>query len=134
MAWTYTADPTNVPRDEVRLLVGDTDSTAPLVQDEEIAYALVLHPKESGKPAYRAAIHIVDTIVAKLARQMDRTLGPLSQQASQQWDHYRQLAEDLRTAFTTGGLGRTSAIPGVPRLGGGGPLILDDADDPLRTA
>lgn len=125
MTWTYTAAPTTEARDEVRLLIGDTDATAPLVQDEEIAYALVLYPRQVGKPAYRAAIHIVDTIVAKFARLNDRTLGPLSQSQSQQWEHYRELAVDLRTAYRTGGLGGSGAVPAMPLLGGGGNLVLD---------
>lgn len=40
MTWTYSGDPASSDKDAVRWLCGDTVSTNPLAQDEEIAYAL----------------------------------------------------------------------------------------------
>ena len=40
MTWSYSGDPSASSLDEVRFLVGDTDSTEQLVQNEEIAYAI----------------------------------------------------------------------------------------------
>jgi hypothetical protein len=132
MTWTYTQAPETEVRDEVRLLVGDTDDLEPLVQDEEIAYSLVLWPKPSGKPAYLAGAHIADAIAAQFARRADRSVGELSISAKQQRDHYVELADNLRQMFLTNGLGTDAAsaqsfaaVPaGVPVLGGGGPTYL----------
>lgn len=40
MAWTYSGDPANSPRDEIRFLVGDTKETPQSLTDDEIAYLL----------------------------------------------------------------------------------------------
>lgn len=124
MTWTYANAALNNPRDEVRLLVGDTNSTAQLIQDEDIDYFLSLYPKPAGKPAYLAAAAACDAIAARLARQAQRSLGALSIAAQQQYEHYVQEAERLRVAQATGGRGRRSAYLAVPILGGGGPTTL----------
>ena len=129
MTWTYTASPATVATDEVHFLVGDTDQTAPLVQDEEIDYYLTLYPKPAGKPAYLAAAAVAEAIAAKFARKMDQTLGSLQASAKQQHDHYVELAQSLRTSYATDGEGLVPSTalrikPGVPRLGGGGDTAL----------
>lgn len=129
MTWTYTQNPMTVPVDEVHFLVGDTDTLDRLVQDEEIAYYLALYPKPAGKPAYLAAAAVCDAIASQFARKADKSVGPLQISASQQYDHYVALAQQLRTAFATKGAG---VIPsstlrihtGIPVLGGGGRTVL----------
>lgn len=133
MTWTYDGDPTGDRKDEVRLMVGDTDQTDPLVQDEEIAYYLTQFPPADTKPAWLAAAHVCDAIVGKFARKMDRSLGgALQQTASQQYDHYRQLAADLRALWATNGTSSQSTLgsvrPASPVLGGGGPSYLGSAN------
>lgn len=128
MAWTYGADPLNDPVDEVHFLVGDTDQTEPLLQNEEINLFLAMYPKPSGKPAYLAGAAAADAIAAKYARNMNSSVGPLSQQAEQQFLHYQSLASQLRLMWATSGEGagtQTLRIAaGAPVLGGGGPTIL----------
>ena len=128
MTWTYDGDPTQDRTAEVRFLVGDTDQTDPLVQDEEIEFVLTQYVPVEGSPAWLAAAHVADGIAAKFARKADRSLGSLSISASQQRDHYRELAADLRMLWATGGRGNSSGLAGVvpaaPILGGGGPTYL----------
>lgn len=128
MTWTYTSDPAGDTTDEVRFLVGDTDTTDQLVQNEEIEYALSAYPKPTGKPAYLAAAAVADGIAAKFARRADRSLGSLSIQAKQQRDHYVELAQTLRQAHASSGqaTGDTRAPYrlGIPLLSGGGPTVL----------
>lgn len=64
MAWTYTDSPASVPRDKVRLLLGDTDANEPLCSDAEVVFALA----EEGADAYRAAAYLADRLAARFGR------------------------------------------------------------------
>lgn len=128
--WNYSGDPGASPIDEVHFLAGDTNSADPLLQDEEINLLLALYPKPLDRPAYLAAAAACDAIAAKFARKMNGAVGPLSNQAEQQYLHYVQMAQQYRTAYVTKGLGTVGlsptarVVPGVPVLGGGGPTVL----------
>lgn len=129
MAWTYGAMPSTDPTDEVHFLVGDTDPDDPLIQDEEIEMLLSLYPKPAGKPAYLAAAAGCDAIASKFGRKMQRSVGPISLSAQQQYEHYVELAQQLRVAYATDGKGIIPSTsmrihPGVPMLGGGGNTVL----------
>lgn len=101
-SWTYGGDPTSSPRDQIRFLVGDTDSTDQLITDQEISYMLSMHPN-----AYEAASHVCLAIAAKMARCMDKSVGSLSRSYSQKYEHYKELAADLKQQAA----GQSSAIP-----------------------
>lgn len=92
MAFTYTSDPENSPRDAVRLLTGDTNSADPLLQDSEVAYFLSLFT-DSPYPAAAAAC---DAISSLYSRQADTTNGRLSVKASQRAEAYAKRADELR--------------------------------------
>lgn len=129
MAWSYDGDPTGDRKNEVRFMVGDTDPSEGLVQDEEIEFVLVQYPPATDRPAWLAAAHVADAIAAKMARRADRSVGPLSISAKQQRDHYVELAASLRVLYATNGtssqVGMGSVRAAIPRLGGGGPVRLD---------
>ncbi len=106
MAWTYNTSVLNTdPMTQVRFLVGDTDTTDQLVQDEEINFILT---QEAG--TYRSAAQVCIGIAAKFGRQAQRTVGSLSISANQKHEQYKALAQDLRrranlsTTFYAGGL------------------------------
>lgn len=131
MTWSYGGQPDSDVVDEVHLLVGDTDATEPLVQNEEITYLLTLYPKPAGKPAYLAGAAAADAIAAQFARRAQRSVGSLSIAAQQQYEHYKEVAQMLRTAYATNGEGNPDGgplrvRPGIPRLGGGGRTYLGD--------
>lgn len=127
MTWTYTDDPLNVRRDEVRSMVGDTDTTDQLITDEDIDLALQMFLPATLKPAWLAAAHCCDLIAGKFGRKAQKSIGPLSQAAQQQWEHYRQMAADYRLLYASDGLA-TTGLSGVkaaaPVLGGGGRTYL----------
>ena len=60
MSFTYTLDPTNVPIDEIRLLIGDTDTTDQQLQNEELQYYL----DKYGGNAVQAAIAAIQGLIA----------------------------------------------------------------------
>jgi hypothetical protein len=90
MTWTYGGDPSASDRDEVRFLVGDTDTTEQLVTNEEIAYAIL---KSSNNQL--AAACIANALAAKFARKADKSVGDLSITYSQQAKQFRELAAQL---------------------------------------
>ena len=96
MTWSYSGDPTGSDVDSVRFEVGDTDATRPLVQDEEIAYAL---STEGGVLWTAAAICLA--LAARFARDVDRTMGRTGVVASQRAFAYRVQAKALRVRATS---------------------------------
>lgn len=95
MTFTYTNAPASVARDEVRFLVGDTDTTDQLITDEEIAYLITERGSNLG-----AAIGACEAIEAKFARLADRSFDDISVKASQKAAGFRALAKSLRARMT----------------------------------
>lgn len=91
MTWSYSGDPTSDPKDEVRFLIGDTDSDDQLIEDEEINYLL---DKEGGI-ILEAAARAAGAIAAKFAREADKDIGDYSISASQRAEAYRELEKAL---------------------------------------
>lgn len=74
MTWTY-VDPNNNDRDKVRFLIGDTDSTEPLLSDEEIAFTIA----EAGGSVYQGGHDACYAISAKFSRMaQSKSVGDLS--------------------------------------------------------
>ena len=97
MAWSY--DPTDLNTttasgrlNSVRLLVGDTDTTDQLVQNEEITFGL----SQANNNVYYAAAWVCRTIAAKFSRLVDTNLsGALSANYSDRAKQYQQLASQI---------------------------------------
>lgn len=91
MTWTYTLSTLEtVQKDQVRLRVGDVDTTEQLVQDEEINLALSQRNSVIGASAMIAMI-----IAAKFSRLSDTSTGDTKYTFSQKAESYRKLAETL---------------------------------------
>lgn len=94
MAWTYSGNPAASARDKVRFLCGDTDTNDQLLQDEEIDYLLTVRSSpESTAPL------ACSTIMGKLAREVDYTIGPEKVMASQRLKAYESLIKMLRSMW-----------------------------------
>ncbi len=105
MTWTYGGDPAANTRDEVRFLVGDTDSTDTQVTDAEISWALA-----DASNTTLAAAQIAEAIAAKYARFVSKSVGDLSIQYAQRQQHYAELAARLKAKGSRRGV--------VPYAGG----------------
>lgn len=106
MTWTYASDFT-AAKDRVRVLIGDTDITDPLITDEEIAlYTTGLMAQAND---YLAAASVCDAIAAKMSRRADMSTGGSSVSLSQQTAAYERKARELR---------RRSATQTSPYVGG----------------
>lgn len=91
MTWTYTNAPVTNTVDEVRLLVQDTDSSDPLISNEEILYFISKGGAGIGA-AYLAAL----SIAAKFGRLADERTGQVEVKWSQRSRAYTSLASDLK--------------------------------------
>ncbi len=97
MVWSYSGDPRTDDKDRVRFEIADTDSTDPLVQDEEIMYALSVEAHILG-----AAARCCESIARKFARDVDYRLGPQYVYTSHRAKLYAELAAELRRRAAMG--------------------------------
>lgn len=91
MSWTYTNDPANVQRDELRLLIGDIDDSDPQLTDEELDYYLAEEGNVAG-----AAVAAVRGLIALYSRQADKAVGDLRLSYSQRSKGYQTLLKELQ--------------------------------------
>lgn len=97
MAWSYDASDLNTTTasgrlNSVRFLVGDTDTSDQLVQNEEVNFGL----SQTGNDIYKAAAWVCRGIVAKFSRLVDTQLdGALSAKYSDKVKQYQTLAAQI---------------------------------------
>ena len=110
-------------RDQTRFLVGDTDSTNQLVQDEEILFAVSLRSS-----IYGAAAVCCRNLAARFSILADSSQGPLHTSLSQKARNYRMMAGQYENEALSRG-----ALPGYA----GGISVTDkvmNEEDPDRVA
>ena len=108
MTWTFTDSATPTAKDQVRILVGDVDSTDPLISDESIGIFLT-GGSLAQTNVYLAAAMVADRIAATLARGVQSVSAGGSSVvfdiASARAKYFRDLAQRLRLS------GSSSAAP-----------------------
>lgn len=111
MTWSYSGNPASSSLDEVRFLIGDTDTNNQLTTNEAITWALAQTPN-----TYDAAALVANSIAAVYAKQMSKTVGPLTIRYAERRDAYYALAKSLlamkSTASGRAALGRITPING----------------------
>jgi len=117
----------------VRFLIGDTISTAQLMQNEEINAVLAYQPS----PVYAAAA-CADALGARFSRDADLSIGATSVSASQRAAGFHRLADRLR-AGGAGNLpgGDGTGVANVSMFVGGLSIAGNDAlaedDDTVKS-
>lgn len=87
MTWTYSGNPSASALDEVRFLIGDTDTTDQLLSNEEINYQIA-----EQITLLRVCSESCFAIAAKFARLMSRNIGGLSADFSAKYNQYYEMA------------------------------------------
>ena len=102
MTWSYSGNPANSANDEVRFLIGDTDTNNQLLSNEEIAWLLT----EWNSNSYIAASNAAYSLSAEFSGKSDfsRSVGDLSlsTQYGQQAERYGSLAKRLAVQASAG--------------------------------
>lgn len=96
MAATYDTALT-AAKDQVRLMIGDTDVSDALLQDEEIAFLLT----QSASNVNAAAVRACEAVAAKFARLADTQVDDVRVSLSQRAKGYREMAATLRGQIAT---------------------------------
>ena len=91
MSWSYSGDPGASDLDEVRFLIGDTDTDDQQLSDEEIAYLLT-----STGSVTAAALGAARSLWAKYSRLVDQKTGDIDIKYSQRKDAYAALIRQLQ--------------------------------------
>lgn len=100
MTWTYKPEELDSSLlFQVRSLIGDVEEDDPLLQDEEILFALEM----SCDDVIRAAISCCDSISARFLKQSNFKLGPYSVDLSRRSYAYKSLARELRNKLASSG-------------------------------
>lgn len=101
---SYTANPTIIVTDRIRLIIGDTDIDDEDLTDEVYSY---VYEKE-GNNEFKAAITCLNYIIAATASYVTEKSGGLFSKENEKHIQYRQLRKDLvsdpRTAITAMGI------------------------------
>jgi hypothetical protein len=87
----YGGAPSTDAADAVRVLVGDTDASNALLDDDTYTLILATEPWLYPQAALAASM-----LAGKYAQEMRKRVGSLWRFAEQQYDHYRNLAQYLR--------------------------------------
>jgi hypothetical protein len=91
VSWSYSGDPGASDLDEVRFLIGDTDTDDQQLSDEEINYLLT-----STGSVQAAALGAARSLWAKYSRMVDQKTGDIDIKYSQRKDAYAALIRQLQ--------------------------------------
>lgn len=89
MTWNY-KNPEANDKDKVRFLIGDTDSTDPLVSDEEILHCITKQTRLE-----LAAAMTLRALAAKFSRMVDKSMGGISARMGQIAKAFSDRANEL---------------------------------------
>ncbi len=100
MSWTYNpGEIASSPLYQVRNIIGDIEEDDPLLQDEEILYALT----EVSADVIRASIICCERIASRYMKKSGFKLGPYSIDLSSRADVYTNLANQLKNKVASSG-------------------------------
>lgn len=121
MSFTYSGNPSNSDVDAVRFLIGDTDSTEPLLQDEEIIYLSSMWTMQWS--IYWTASMAAEAIAARFAREVTFNSDSQTISTSELQQKYMSLAKQLRDLHQRLETGAEISVGGFLRGEGVDPTV-----------
>lgn len=97
MSFSYSGDPSSELRDECRFLLGDTDASRVILQDEEIDYIIA----QAGSDINLCRYMLFTQAATIFARDIKRTLGPQSEDPTARLSYFKQQAEVYKRKLDT---------------------------------
>lgn len=116
MSFTYSGDPSKSDLDAARFLIGDTDETSPIMQDEEIQY--IINTYGNGDFTNTVKFQLFDRAATLFARDIKRSLGPQSEDPTSRLNFFKEQASYYKSLVAIGGVSAPSyAHPKIFRKG-----------------
>lgn len=104
MTYSYSGDPSNSQKDEVRFVLQDTDPGLQLLTDEEIDFLI-----EKWLPRYDSLTYVAAIAAATIARKfvgvVDINADGVSVNAAELMNRYTELAKQLRAEYVAAQIG-----------------------------
>lgn len=100
MSWTYSGNPANNQIDECRFLLGDTNESEPIMQDEEIQYIIDMYKGNKNQILYQ----LFSRAATIFARDIKRSLGPQSEDPTERLKYFKEKAEEYKSKISSAGL------------------------------
>lgn len=92
MSWSY--DPSDLSGNklnQLRLVIGDTEASDPLLQDQELTFFL----EQTNNSVQKAACKALDALIARASGEVNYSLGPYSESATNKINNWKALQQDL---------------------------------------
>ena len=116
MSFSYSGDPSASELDAARFLIGDTDSTSPIMQDEEIQY--IIDTSSNGTLTNNVKYQLFSRAATLFARDIKRSLGPQSEDPTSRLEYFKEQANYYKGLVSAGGVSATAcAYPKIFRKG-----------------
>lgn len=100
MSFSYSGNPASSTLDECRFLLGDTNESAPIMQDEEIAYII----EQSGDDVAKLRYSLFSQAATIFARDIKRSLGPQSEDPTARLKYFMQQAKEYKDKILASGI------------------------------
>lgn len=112
MSFSYSGDPNKSVLDAARFLIGDTDESSPIMQNEEIQY--IIDTYGNGKLTNNANYQLFNRVATLFARDIKRSLGPQMEDPTSRLNFFKDQAEYYRHRVAAGGV--SSAACAYPKI------------------
>lgn len=86
--WSYSGNPASSEKDKYRFLLSDTDSTSPILSDEEISYILTEHTDNIVRLK-----HLFEVAATIFARDCRKSLGPQTEDPTERQKYFDDKAK-----------------------------------------
>lgn len=100
MSWSYSGDPKSSDLDRIRFIIGDTDSTEPIMQDQELAYLISEYGSNDNMLMYQSFMRAATLF----ARDIKRSLGPHSEDPTERLKYFKDMTAQYKSKLTATGI------------------------------
>jgi acetyl esterase/lipase len=100
MSWSYSGNPASSEMDELRFIIGDTNISEPIMQDEELEYLITKYGSNRNLLMYQAFTRAATLF----ARDIKRSLGPQSEDPTERLKYFRDQANAYKAKLAIAGI------------------------------
>ena len=100
MSWSYYGNPASSEMDELRFIIGDTNISEPIMQDEELEYLITKYGSNRNLLMYQAFTRAATLF----ARDIKRSLGPQSEDPTERLKYFRDQANAYKAKLAIAGI------------------------------